>query len=231
VLSAPSGTVYSSTSVVETLYDNNAVGATNHTVYKYTSAATGAVTRIANAAASSSDELFSFALTQKDAAGATLADASTKAVTASLSGVGSLSMNGTSAQSQYVTAIATDPNNRVVNVYADGRAGKSTLTIAVNGTVVKTYDFIFYGSVASYTFALDEAYLPALGTDGSATVIALDANGQAVPGKTVYFSSGTTTVATVGASSGVTTGDVDELITDPLVWAAFGSASVAVSGS
>ena len=223
VAAAATGTVYAASAVAETA--TAAAGA----VYKYTNAATTVVTRLADYAQASSVELYSFTVTQNDATPSPLGTASTKAVTASLSGVGSLSMNGTSAVSQYVALAAASANNAVVHVYADGRAGKSTLTIAVNGVTVKTYDFIFWGAVASYDLAIDQTTIAAAGAAGSASVTALDANGQAVPGKNIYLTSATTATATVGAPANVT-GACILVACTPGEWDTFGYTNPAVTG-
>ena len=222
VVAALSGTVYSTSTVTETV---NAVAG----VYKYTDALSGTVTRLAKASSANTDELYSFDIDQEDAAGTSLAAASTKAITATLSGVGSLSINGTSATAGYVALAAASANGADVHVYADGRAGKSTLTITVNGVAVTTVEITFYGAVASYKLAMNNAYLPAGGAAGSATATALDANGQVVPDAAIHFSSATTTVATVGSATGTT----DSCATTTCTAAEFaklGTDTVAVTG-
>ena len=207
VLSALSGTVYASTTVSETV-----AGAAADAI-KYTNAATGDVTRLGRAAATGA--LYSFALSQVDASAvpAALTAPFTKAVTATLSGVGSLAMStgalpGTPT-APYVAAAAQAANTQTVGVYADGRAGTSVLTISVNGVVVKTYNFKFWGSVASYDPTVNNAYLQAANNYGGAyveavDVAALDANGLAVPGATVHVrSSSTEVVPTTPATAGV----------------------------
>jgi len=157
VAASIAGTVYASTTVTE------ATSGVAADVVKYTNSATSAVTRLARAA--STGAVFSYTLSQVDANSTPLLAANTKSVAATLSGVGSLSIGagacaGT-AIAPYVVAPAASANSQVVCVYADGRAGKSTLSIAVNGAVVKTYEITFWGSVASYTATVNNSYLKA----------------------------------------------------------------------
>jgi len=81
VVAALSGTVYS----YSTATMNNVAATAN--INTYTNAATGAVTRYAKASAGNTVELFRVDIEQFDAADAGLTDASTKAVTATLSGL------------------------------------------------------------------------------------------------------------------------------------------------
>ena len=71
------------------------------------------------------------------------------ALTYSVSGVGLLGGNpGTT----YVAVSAnTYTGSNQVNLYSDGRAGTSTVTVTANGVVVGTISVVFYGKVASVT--------------------------------------------------------------------------------
>ena len=201
VLAAATGTIYSSTTI------NEGFTASAGNAYKYTNAATLAITRRANAAAAVTDELFSFTVIQKDAAGSLLTAPYTKAVTAVLSGPGSLSVGGTTAVAPYMAVPALSANSPIVYVYADGRAGKSTLTIAVNGVTVKSYDITFWGAKASYTVTANANQIPLGATPfvGALTVTALDSLGSTVPGATWFLaSSASTTAASASGATGIT---------------------------
>jgi len=231
VIAAITGTVYSSTSVTPAV-----AGAATDAI-QYTNAATTEVTRMARGAATAGGALYTFALVQKDANGVALAAASTKGVTATLSGVGSLAIAATTAAlpaiptAPYVYAIATASNDQAIGVYADGRAGKSTLTISVNGAVVKTYDFTFWGSVASYSATVNNNYVKAgsgAAYAGAVTVTALDANGVVVPNVTILGSSSTTSI---GVSASVPTAGAATNQATALEWAALGTADFTVTPS
>jgi len=221
VVTALPGTVYSASVVTETVENVAGTG-------KYTDGLSGITYRVAKAATLNT-AFFTFDIDQQDAAGTTLTTG-TKAITASLSGVGSLAFGSLVAPvAGYVSVAAAAANGQDLSVFSDGRAGTSTLTITVNGVAVKTYVFTFYGSVASYDLVMNNAYLPAGGAAGTATVTAKDSLGNLVPDATVNFTSGTTTVATV-ATPGTTGGcGADESCT-AAEWAAYGTASVNVTG-
>ena len=223
VAAAASGTVYAGQTVTP------ASVAVAGTIYTYTNAATGSITRLASGSALITTELYSFTVTQTDANNVPLVDASTKAVTASLSGPGSLSLNGTQGVGGYVAAPAGATNGQIVYVYADGRAGKSTLTISVNGVAVKTYDFTFWGSATSYSVAIDQTAIAAGGTAGSATVTALDSLGSVVPNATYYpFTSASTTASVVAGAK--TTDSCVAVACTADEWGVFGTDSLAVTG-
>ena len=223
VAAAASGTVYATTTVTQ-----SAVGATTVANY-YTSAATGVTTRYARATVDTATEVYSFTVDQKDAAGVSLGTDYTKAVTATLSGAGSLSLDGTASQAGYVAAAAGTSNSHVVNVYADGRSGTSTLTIAVNGVTVKTYDIIFWSATkASYSLEQSADYVAAGGAATAMTVTAKDANGNKIPGATWVAASSSAATATV-TTSGTTEGCAVALCTAD-EFAAFGTVDAVVTG-
>jgi len=223
VVTALPGTVYASTTITETVEDVAGTG-------KYTDGLSGITYRVAKAATLNT-AFFTFDIDQKDGSATPVSlTTGTKAITASLSGVGSLAFGSLVAPvAGYVSVAAAAANGQDLSVFSDGRAGTSTLTITVNGVVVKTYVITFYGSVASYDLVMNNAYLPAGGAAGTATVTAKDSLGNLVPDATVNFTSGTTTVATV-ATPGTTGGcGADESCT-AAEWAAYGTATVNVTG-
>ena len=92
-----------------------------------------------------------------------------------------------------------------VHLFSDGTVGTSTITITV-GTATKTETVYFYGAAASVTTTTTT---PTINSGSGAVATAIltatvkDANGNVVPGVTVYAVSGTTTVF---ASTSATTG-------------------------
>ncbi len=223
VLAAASGTVYSSSSVAVTTPSADA---------RIVVDADGNKSYYAPFTASSSAEIFTFTVTQKDAAGDTMADASAKALTATLTGsAGALSVGGTDASGSY--GADTLDAVEAVHVYADGRAGTGVLTIAVNGATVATYSINFYNTAASsYVVTQSKSYIGAASTTGVYSVKALDANGFPVPGASVYGISGTTATATIQAgaftTAAFTCSDTDACTTTE--FAAVGKASITVVG-
>ena len=91
-------------------------------------------------------------------------------------------------------------------LYADGRTGTSTITISVNGAVVATKTFTFFGALASYSVVASKTHI-GVGETGTLTISGKDALGNAATLGTVNATSGTTSVATVTATdtSGVIT--------------------------
>ena len=129
---------------------------------------------------------------------ATLTSASlTKAVTVSLSGVGTL--NGTGNVS-YQAYSAGAGNTQTVVVYSDGRSGTATITIAVDGAVLATKNVTFYGDVAAFTASLDKAQIQDTDT-AVLTVTAKDSNGIAVPISQISGFAISDETATVGSAN------------------------------
>jgi len=127
-----------------------------------------------------------------------------------MSGVGKFQLNG-NASAVYDVIPAGSANSGwtsggldwdYIDVYGDGRAGKGTLTIAVNGVTVKTYTIVFYGGVASIKAAANYNVLAADAANTSvATISAYDANGTLVPYLAAGTFSATVSTATVLTSS------------------------------
>jgi len=196
VLSAPVGSVYAS-SVVTAAVGSNATARTVVSI-------DGAKSYYSAYDLSLSAASFAYTVTQRDAALVTLSGAVTKAVTASVSGVGTLSIGDsqTTAQGGYVsqaagTALANQDPTATIRLYADGRAGTSTVTIAVDGVTVATYTVTFYGPTASYSVTTLANYVAASVPTTAYTVVALDANGVKLPGKSILATSSSSAVATI----------------------------------
>ncbi len=122
-------------------------------------------------------------------------------------GVDVNSLNGVTADRTnriYADSSSNAGNTWQIGIAADGTSGTSKFTIKVGDVVVATKSLTFYGSVSAYTAT------PVLiaTADGNATtdavvVCAVDSNKNAVPGATIYASSGSTSVAAV-ATTGTT---------------------------
>jgi hypothetical protein len=236
VLGTPVAATYASSTVADVTATDTTTGAGAYLAslnyrWQYTNS-DGAVTRLANAAAPTNIPLYAFQISQLDALGGKLAAGSTKAMVLELSGVGSLSYgalnSGAGGNAAYIAVPATTANDRVVYLYADGRSGTTTLTISVNGVVVKTYTVIFWGSVSTYTMTVNNAHIqPGIATD-ALTVTAKDKNGVIVPKATVNLTSSSTATATVPAT--VVTGNGASFALTPSEFAGAGSVDIPVTG-
>jgi len=131
-----------------------------------------------------------FTVSQFDVNGTAYADAKAKAVTVTLSGVGSLTTSalGTSATSYQAWAALTDAT-RTVELYGTGTAGTATLTFAVNGVNVATKTVKMYGTVATMTVTPVYKVAPDAGRELGDLV----AGGSAVTSKTSTLSAPSST--------------------------------------
>jgi len=141
-----------------------------------------------------------FYVHQLDSAGGKLGPTSTKAITVTLSGVGSVALNGDTPNGgsvAYVALGAGNGNDTPIYLWADGRSGVSTLTISVNGVVVATKSVNFYGTVASLTPTPVRNYIKNgnVYTGAVSAVVAKDASGTVVP-----VASGAIAVTATGTS-------------------------------
>ena len=114
---------------------------------------------------------------------------STTAVTATISGPGSLVLSGADnlanpiASGRAVSStFATTTGTFYVGVLGDGVAGTATVTITA-GAYSTTETVVFYGAVASLTATVVNKQIPlSAATTGAVTVVAKDSLGQVVPG-------------------------------------------------
>jgi hypothetical protein len=129
------------------------------------------------------------------------------AVTATISGPGSLVLNDNNDTSTSVIAsgravsstVATTTEAFHVFVLADGVAGTATVTITA-GAYTTTETVVFYGSVASLTATVVNKQIPlSTPTTGAVTVVAKDSLGQVVPGITPAVT--TATVASIASGT------------------------------
>jgi len=145
----------------------------------------------------------------KDSNGNSIAN---DALTVTVSGPGLIGIGASAGsvgmQGRAVTGTAGNYN---VNVFGDGTAGTSTITITDGTTVLATKTLIFGGTAAKFS-ASNEFGIYRVGSNGSdgvtttlgsgISVTVTDANGNPVPnGTVVYAVSNTPTVATVSSSA------------------------------
>jgi hypothetical protein len=155
---------------------------------------------IASSTLSTSDEKGTITVTQNDAAGNALTSGF-KTVSATITGgglLGTASNTPTGAAVSSAAGAVTD-----IKIFANGTATAatgSTVTVSIDGVVVKTVKVTFYGPVATLTPTVKKKYLQA-STNTIADVIfvdAKDANGNLVA-NTPTITSATTGVALTGA--------------------------------
>jgi hypothetical protein len=142
----------------------------------------------------------------------------TTAVTASISGSGSLYLNDNNdhttsaigAGRSLSSTVAATGETFYVMVAPDGNSGVGTVTITA-GTYSVTKSVNFYGSAAKYTATtILNATADGAGTSDAVVVCAVDSANVAVPAATIYAYSGDTTVATVVASATTVSSAVTE---------------------
>jgi hypothetical protein len=199
VYSAANSTVYASTDATD-------AGGTTPDATTDAAALAAASTRSATAAVTA--EALKIVVDQEDANDVNLSTA--VANTVSITGVGAVGVAAGTPLGQYAAETAQGSD---FYVFADGRSGTGTVTVSVNGVVVKTYVVKFLGALASYsvTYTSPATALKSLvgvGETEALTVSGLDANGNAAAALgTVNATSSNTAVATVTATdtSGVIT--------------------------
>jgi hypothetical protein len=224
--STAAGTVYSST--VNTL----AASADAATTFAYTD--TDGNKSITASAADLANQVANITVDQQDAAGSSLGTAYTKAVTAVISGVGTLSTaNGSLPVAPYQAVAAASANSPVFRVYADGRAGVANVTINVNGVATDTFKINFYGKAAAYSTSVTHAYIKTTATAYSTfKTTAKDSLGSVVPGAALKVKSSATTVATVNnatPSTAATCATVSNIACTLAEWTALGTVSTSVT--
>jgi hypothetical protein len=209
VIASVAGTVYGGQTVYASDSTLSGVTYTPVTPSSITDAAYTAVT-----APASSPYVASFSVLENDGASTpTALTAGYKAITASVTnGLISATGGGITPLGNTTYASATPVNNTpVVFVLSGiaGLAGTSTLTLSVNGVVVKTYTATFTGAAVKLVVTAVNPVI-AIGTAPVTNITAntnalevqeFDANGNAVAVQTgsITFTVGTTTVASVAA--------------------------------
>ena len=162
-----------------------------------TSDATYAAGLTAAATLSTTAERGTITVTQNDASGNALTSGF-KAVSATITGGGLL---GTASDTPTGAAVSSSAAATTsIKIFSNGTAAAATVTVSVDGAVVKTVKVTFYGAVATLTATVKKNYLQA-STNTIADVIfvdAKDANGNLVA-DTPTITSATTGVALTGA--------------------------------
>ena len=163
---------------------------------------------------------------QLGSTGGLLGNSSTKAITVTLSGVGSVQIGDANnnpitpagGSVAYSAWPAASGNSKAVYLWSDGRSGVSTLTFSVNGVVVATKTLNFYGAVASLTPTpnLNIIRNGGIPTTGVSAVTAKDASGTVVPlasGSVAISATGSVVAAvTTTSDSGAVTGSFESWV-------------------
>ena len=138
----------------------------------------------------------------------TLDVAGTKSVVVAISGAGIIGATAATAGTSATVAAAT-ATDAAFYVFADGRNGKATITVTVNGVLVDTKYVNFYGVVSAYAAStttgetLSKNYI-GVGSAESATVTikGLDSNKVVMAPNTFYVTTDTATIATASITAG-----------------------------
>jgi hypothetical protein len=144
-------------------------------------------------------------VTPKTSAGA--APASAVALTATISGPGSLGIDTAANVASILPtgrAITGTAGQYAIGVFSDGSAGVATVTISSGTTVLATETVTFYGTTTTYVQTSSKTNIGVSET-GTVTVTAKDAAGNASAVGTIYAVSADTTKATVSVSGAVVT--------------------------
>ncbi len=153
-----------------------------------------------SASAANSAEAMKIVVDQEDANDVNLSTA--VANTVSITGVGAVGLATGTPLGSYAAETAQGSD---FYIFADGRSGVSTITVSVNGAVVKTYTITFFGAAASYKQTASKTNI-GVGETGTLTAESYDAAGIKVSATpTVYAVSSNTAVATVSVSTNVVT--------------------------
>jgi hypothetical protein len=148
-----------------------------------------------------------------DAVPTLLTDGYTKAVVVAVTGAGALSSDGGSVRGTGVTEVAGTITAGVAAgvtgysdyfLHSDGRTGKATITVSVDGVLVATKTFKFIGALASYSVVASKKNIGVAET-GTLTVTGKDANTNDATLGTVTAVSSDVAIATVAVVGGVVT--------------------------
>ena len=129
-------------------------------------------------------------------------------VTATVTGPGFIKYEGVvqgKTHTELSTAGLVNYLQKSYVLVSDGTTGASTITFTSGGVTLGSFTVNFLDKLASYTVAKSTTFSTkayAVGTNtGAITVTALDKNGLAINGATVYAYSGTAATATIAASA------------------------------
>jgi trimeric autotransporter adhesin len=220
-VNAANGTVAAGTAISQTwtvVVTAPALDATDVFITTATAAGTAATADSTVAALTASATLAAAAVaridvTQLDALEAGLSANYAKSIVVAVSGAGTLSAAGAADASRgasVVVAAGTETTAQVGTtagytdffLHADGRSGKATITVTVNGALVATKEFLFFGALASYSVKAAAANI-GKGEVVAHTVTGLDASKNIATLGTIYAESSDKTVATVAVVGGV----------------------------
>jgi hypothetical protein len=133
----------------------------------------------------------------------------TKSVVVAISGAGLIGATAGTAGASATVAAAT-ATDAAFYVFADGRNGKATITVTVNGVLVDTKYVNFFGVVAAYAASTTEGetlsknYIGTGSTESATvTIKGLDSNKVVMAAGTFYVKPDTSTIATATTSGGV----------------------------
>jgi hypothetical protein len=137
----------------------------------------------------------------------------TKSVEVSVTGAGAVgSTNSTSplrgafvSTPAAIAGVTTSPASQDYWVYADGRTGKATINIKIDGVVVATKYFTFTGKIATLASTASKKNV-GVGETMTLTTTGADVNGNATAAPTVTAVSADATIATVTADGATVTG-------------------------
>jgi hypothetical protein len=173
-------------------------------------AATADSTTLTGSATASATPVARIDVSQYMTATALLTDGYTKAVVVSVSGAGQIGATAGDAARGISLTQAAGTTTAVVNGYsdwflhADGRSGTSTITVTVDGVLVATKTFKFFGALASYSVVASKKNIGVAET-GTLTVTGKDANLNDATLGTVTAVSSDVAIATVAVVGGVVT--------------------------
>ena len=207
VVASVPGTVYASATVLGSASTLAGLVGTSATINAASDAAF-AVTAPAGAS-----NVANFSVTQADANAVPLSSGNYKVVTATVTNGLLLATNNLGTIGNTATTYLSGTPTGAVNFSLSGiagLAGTSTVTISVNGVVIKTYSAIFTGAAVKIVLTAVNPVV-AVGTAPVTNITAntnalevqeFDINNNAISANlgTISFTVGTTTVASVGAS-------------------------------
>ena len=174
-------------------------------------AATADGTTLTGSATASATPVARIDVSQFMAAATLLTAGYTKAVVVSVSGAGTIGATaGDAARGISLTQAAGTPTANVNGysdwfLHADGRTGKSTITVSVDGTQVATKTFTFLGALATMASVASKKNV-GVGESMTLTTTGADANGNATATPVVTAVSADPLIATVTADGATVTG-------------------------
>jgi hypothetical protein len=141
----------------------------------------------------------------RDAVPTLIDDLSAKSVVVAISGAGALATtNGGAVRGPSVSILKEVEAENDFFIHADGRSGKATITVTIDGVLVATKTFTFIGALASYS-VVEEKKNIGVGETGTLTVTGKDANTNDATLGTVTAVSSDVLIATAAVVGGVVT--------------------------